>query len=254
MFDDLLKRLRPQRPQITLAQWQQAETCLPFLDLLDASQRERLRTLAGEFLHTKSFAGAHDIDIPDAVRLEIALQACLPILSLGLAWYDDWEGIVVYPGDFVVPRQITDEAGVVHEYRDTVLGEAWQGGPVLLGWSDADDTGCNVVIHEFAHKLDMRNGVADGLPPLHADMRIADWAAAFGTAWEDLRRRVASGRETLFDAYAAESPAEFFAVMSECFFEIPDLLQARYPALYEQLSRFYGLDLAPRARVLFAQS
>ena len=99
--------------------------------------------------------------------LEIALQACVPVLNLGLDWYDDWVGVVVYPGDFVVPRRVTDDAGVVHEYEDTLVGEAWEGGPVLLSWqpeSLAAD-GINVVIHEFAHKLDMRNGEPDGLRP-----------------------------------------------------------------------------------------
>jgi hypothetical protein len=243
----------PDLPEVPAAQWARIEARLPFLDFLDPVDRPTLRELARRFVATKEFHGAHDTALSDDMLLEIALQACLPVLRLGLDWYDDWVGVVVYPGDFIVPRRVTDDAGVVHEYEDTLVGEAWEGGPVLLSWqpeSLAAD-GINVVIHEFAHKLDMRNGEADGLPPLHAGMSVQRWAHIWSTAYERFCADVDAGVETGIDPYAAESPAEFFAVMSECFFEIPDLIQQTWPDLYEQLAQFYRLDLAPRARALF---
>lgn len=243
----------PELPEVPAAQWARIEARLPWLDFLDPVDRPALRELARRFVATKEFHGAHDTVLSDDMLLEIALQACLPVLRLGLDWYDDWVGVVVYPGDFIVPRRVTDEAGVVHEYEDTLVGEAWEGGPVLLSWqpeSLAAD-GINVVIHEFAHKLDMRNGEADGLPPLHAGMSVQRWAHVWSTAYERFCADVDAGVETGIDPYAAESPAEFFAVMSECFFEIPDLIQQTWPDLYDQLAQFYRLDLAPRARALF---
>lgn len=249
----LVSAVEPELPDVPDEQWERIEARLPWLDFLDPADRPRLRELARQFIASKEFHGAHDTVLTDDMLLEIALQACVPVLNLGLDWYDDWVGVVVYPGDFVVPRRVTDDAGVVHEYEDTLVGEAWEGGPVLLSWqpeSLAAD-GINVVIHEFAHKLDMRNGEPDGLPPLHAGMSVQRWASVWSTAYERFCADVDAGVDTGIDEYAAECPAEFFAVMSECFFEIPDLIQQAWPDLYEQLARFYRLDPAPRARALF---
>jgi Mlc titration factor MtfA (ptsG expression regulator) len=234
------------RLEIPDALWDEVERDFWFLDHLDAGERAELRRLAREFIAAKQWAGAQGLELTPRIQLAIALQACLPILKLGLDWYDGWVGIIVYPGDFIIPRQVTDDAGVLHEYDDTVMGEAWLGGPVLLSWyEDADCTaGINVVIHEFAHKLDMRNGDADGMPPLHDGMSRRRWAEVLGTAFEDFQRRVDSGEDTLIDPYAAELPGEFFAVTSEVFFEDPELLQEEYPAVYEQLRQFYRQDPA----------
>ena len=221
--------------------WEEAEYELPFLDILDADERRRLRALAGRFIATKEWGGAQGLALTAHMQISIALQACLPILNLGLDWYRGWVGIIVYPGDFVIPRQMHDVDGIVHEFDDTVLGEAWEGGPVLLSWfPDLSAVGdVNIVIHEFAHKLDMSNGAIDGMPALHADMRASDWVAAFQPAYADFCGRVDCGVETLIDPYAAENPGEFFAVVSEVFFEVPNLLKAEYPEVFEQLSRFY---------------
>ncbi len=231
------------RPPIAIReeQWQAAEYPLVFLDRLTADERQRLRGLAATFIATKEWSTAGGLQLTPAIQLSIALQACLPILNLGLDWYDGWVGIVVYPGDFVIPRQIVDASGVVHEFDDPVLGEAWEGGPVLLSWfEDLNDIGdVSLVIHEFAHKLDMSNGETDGMPTLHANMSIEDWIAAFAPAYEDFCRHVDAGEETAIDPYAAEHPAEFFAVASEVFFEVPDLLHESYPAVYAQLCLFY---------------
>jgi hypothetical protein len=181
------------------------------------------------------------------MRVSIAAQACLPILALGLDWYAGWSGIVVYPGDFRVKRSEVDEHGVVHEWDDDLAGEAMPGGPVVLSWdAAAHDPAMNVVIHEFAHKLDMLNGEADGQPPLHAGMDRAAWKRAFGEAYRGFCDALERGKDTWLDPYAAEHPSEFFAVVSEAFFEDPLQTRRRYPDVYEQLRLFYRQDPAAR--------
>jgi Mlc titration factor MtfA (ptsG expression regulator) len=241
---DWLRRRAVARVEISERQWRDAEYPLPFLDRLNDGERAHLRALAREFIATKEWSGAQGLELTAALQISIALQACLPILHLGLDWYRGWVGIVVYPGDFVIPRRVMDADGVVHEYADEVLGEAWEGGPVLLSWfENLDEIGdVSIVIHEFAHKLDMSNGAVDGMPALHADMNPEDWSAAFAPAYADFCRRIDAGEDTEIDPYAAEHPSEFFAVASEVFFEAPALLRAEYPAVYEQLRLFYRQD------------
>ncbi len=238
-------------------QWRQAEAHLPFLDFLEPGQRKKLRACAREFLGKKEFYGAHDLPLTDEMLLVIALQACLPILNLGLNHYSGWVGIVVYPGGFVVPRHEIDEIGLVHEHRDEVLGEAWEDGPVLLAWEIRDEDQrpykVNVVIHEFAHKLDMTNGGPNGLPPLPASMSVMTWTDIFCKAYEQLCDQVEAGEKTFIDPYATEHPAEFFAVVTEAFFQTPCLLQQVFPAVYAQLQQFYQLDPAAGERRIVAQ-
>ncbi len=240
--------------QVAPEHWARVESGLPFLDYLDADDRPRLRALALAFLATKEFHGANELVLSDDMMLTIALQACLPILNIGLDAYRGWVGIIVYPGDILVPRSVLDDDGVVHEFADSVLGEAWSNGPVLLAWSGEPGLpdGVNVVIHEFAHKLDMANGEADGFPRLHADMSRQRWSSTFSAAFEHLCDQVDHGEDTLLDPYAAEHPAEFFAVASEVFFETPGALQHAYPAVYEQLRALYRLDPAVGERRLHA--
>ena len=241
--------IAPAPPSVDEMQWQRVEATLPFLEHLVPDDRLRLREMALAFLESKQFHGAQGLELDDDMLLAIALQACLPVLHIGLQAYDGWVGVIVYPGDFVIPRQIVDDAGVLHEYEDEVLGEAWEGGPVLLSWFTGDEApeGVNVVIHEFAHKLDMENGGVDGLPRLRPGMSRRQWAEVFEQAYEDFCAEVERGADTAIDPYGAEHPGEFFAVVSEVFFEAPLVLQARFPAVYDQLVRFYGLDPAARA-------
>jgi len=243
------RRRAADRMQVPPDQWHRVEAGLPFLDYLPPEERPRLRRLALELLADKEVRSARGLEVSDTMLLSIALQACLPVLQIGLDAYADWVGIIVYPGDFVIPRSEVDENGVIHEYDDEVLGEAWEGGPVLLSWFDGDDApaGINVVIHEFAHKLDMENGGVDGLPRLRPGMSRQAWAEAFGRAYEDFCAEVDRGVDTAIDPYGAEHPGEFFAVVSEVFFEDPLVLHRRFPAVYDQLVRFYGLDPAARA-------
>lgn len=230
--------------------WRQTLAELPLLRRLDAAERQRLRALVVLFLHEKSLQAAGQGTLDEHTRLRIAAQACLPILNLGLDYYRGWHSVIVYPGGFLARHEYLDEAGVVHDVASPLIGEAWEQGPVILSREDVNETtvldGYNVVIHEFAHKLDMLTGSANGLPPLHRDMRLEDWSQAFTAAYEALCREVDAGLEPALDPYAAESPAEFFAIVSEAFFEIPDELQAVYPDVYRQLAAFYRQDPARR--------
>jgi len=222
------------------ALWQRATGGLAFLPRSD-----KLREMVLLFLAEKEFVGAHGIEVTDEMRIAIAAQACLLILELGLDWYAGWSGIVVYPGDFRVQRSEVDEHGVVHEWDDELAGEAMPGGPVVISWdAAANDPHINVVIHEFAHKLDMLNGEADGLPPLHPGMDLRAWRAAFKEAYEGFGDALERGRDTWLDPYAGEHPAEFFAVISESFFEDPAETKRRYPLVYEQLRLFYRQEPA----------
>jgi len=258
MFQKLRQWLGLTRPAASIPDnlWVRVESSLPFLAYLGAAERARLRELARGFLACKQFHGAQGLRLTDEMLLAIALQACLPILNKGLDAYRSWVGVIVYPGDFIIPRREMDDDGVVHEYDDEVLGEAWEGGPVVLSWFPGPPApaGVNVVIHEFAHKLDMENGGADGFPRLPAGMSRRAWADAFSSAYDDLCEDVDAGRDNVLDPYAAESPGEFFAVASEAFFETPVLLAARYPAVYAQLAAFYGTDPAAGERRLVGRS
>lgn len=221
----------------------QSVLALPIFSGLTSAERAQLADWVVLFLHDKSIFGAAGLEIDEQVRLTIAAQACLLILKLDPDWYRGWGEIIVYPDQFVPHREFTDEHGIVHESRYPMMGEAWLGGPVILSWADVASAGMrdgvNVVLHEFAHKLDMLNGDANGLPPLHSEMRVQDWADAFKAAYADFCRRVDAGEETAIDPYASESPAEFFAVLTEVFFEAPSLLHTEYPLVYGQMHAFY---------------
>ena len=242
--------------------WRSTVASLPFLAGLDSDEQARLKTLVERFLAEKEFTTAGGLELSDAMCASIAVQGCLPILNLGLDYYRDWVGIVVYPDEFVIPRRVEDEFGVVHEYDDIASGEAWQGGPLLISWRDAQmaGDGYNVVIHEFAHKLDMLNGEADGMPPLPGDISRENWEETLLTAYDDFCAKVDAAEirarrrgyesdelELDIDPYASENPAEFFAVLSEIFFETPGILYREYPALYEVFTRFYRQN--PRTRI-----
>lgn len=220
----------------------------PFLRALSNAEHTRLRNTVVLFLHEKSIHGAAGLEIRDEMRVSIAAQACILILNLDLDYYRGWIEVVVYPDEFVATYEFVDEDGVAHVVQEPMSGESWLQGPVILSWADARGAGYgyNVVIHEFAHKLDMLNGDANGFPPLHADMSREIWSRVFAAAYEDFCARVDRGEDSLIDSYAAESPAEFFAVTSEAFYEIPRAVQASYPEVYRQLALFYRQDPAAR--------
>jgi len=234
--------------------WNEAIRQLPFLAVYDSVQIARLREKVVLFLDAKGIIGARSHEVTPLQRVIIAIQACVPVLELDMSLYDGFENVIVYPGEFVPDWEWEDEAGVVHRNIGPLAGEAMPGGPVVLSWPDVEASadwtasGMNLVIHEFAHKIDMQRGEATGCPPLPASMSAASWKKALGAAYEDFSARLDEGEDTAIDPYAAESPAEFFAVASEVFFAEPGLLADEYPDAYAQLAAFYRQDPARRVR------
>jgi MtfA peptidase len=239
-----------QRSSLDERLWQTVIERYPFTRTLTPEERARLRERVVLFLHEKSIVGAGGLALRDEMRMCIAAQACMLILNLDLDYYRGWVEVIVYPDEFVAEYEYVDEDGIAHRVEEPMTGESWLEGPVILSWADAElrggETGYNVVIHEFAHKLDMLNGDANGFPPLHAGMDRAAWSRAFGAAYEDFKGRVERREPSEIDAYAAEHPAEFFAVLSEAFFETPRAVQAEYADVYRQLAAFYRQDPAAR--------
>jgi len=235
-----------QRSRITDVQWTQAFSALPLLDRLSDPDKDRLRELAILFLHQKSFQGANGQRVTEDMTLLIALQACLPILNLGIAWYRNWATVIIYPAGFAPERTIVDEYGLAHHVKQPLSGEAWQRGPVVLSWEATEHAGerdgSNVVVHEFVHKLDMLNGNANGFPPLHAGMDPIGWTRVFTAAFDDFQQKSSHGIAAEINSYAATSPAEFIAVLSEVFFEMPEIVQHHYPEVYEKLKAFFMQD------------
>lgn len=240
-----------QRSEITPAQWQQTFTALPLLRGYSEAELQRLRELAILFLHRKLFEGAADLVVSEAMTLIIAVQACIPILKLDIDCYDGWLTVIIYPAGFAPQRVVRDEFGVVHNVQSHLSGEAWQRGPVVLAWDATEHAGVidghNLVIHEFAHKLDMQTGEANGFPPLHADMSSTRWFQVFSEGFSDFQDKCSRGEPIGIDCYAATLPAEFFAVLSEVFFERPELIAQHYAAIYAQLCQYYRQD--PQARL-----
>ena len=228
-----------------------------FFARLTTVEKLRLRELVSLFCAEKEFAGAGGFMVTLTTQLSIAAQACLPILNLDLSFYAGWHGIVVYSGEVVARRSVTDDDGVVHEYDEVIAGEAMPGGPVVLSWADValagigDAPAYNVVIHEFAHKIDMLKGEATGVPPfahrLHAGLNGREFEAALRAGYAAFTSRVARWEQggarkfdaPLIDPYAAEHPAEFFAVLSEAFFTQPNDVAGEFPELYRLLALYY---------------
>jgi MtfA peptidase len=240
------KQLRHQR--IPISNWMACTANVKLFAGLTRPERVRLRELATLLLQQKTFSAARDFTVTDAMRITIASQACLMILHLSLDYFDGWSEIIVYPGAFHVRHNHMDEYGLVHDEEHALTGESWEQGPLILSWSDIQEElhdihlGGNVVIHEFAHKLDMLDGAANGIPELHRPMVREQWTRAMSSAFEHLRRQLDDGQAPEIDSYAATDPAEFFAVVSEYFFTAPRLLRRTYPEVYEQLEQFYRQD------------
>lgn len=211
----------------------------PFLRTLALGDQQQLRKLSSLFLASKEFHGAQGFVVTDEIAVAVAAQACLPVLHLGLSGYDGFVGIVMHAGDVMVRRDYEDEAGVVHHYMDELAGEAMEGGPMMLTWQallDAEQdqpSPYNVVIHEFAHVLDMREGLSRRLPGLSA-------------AYEVFCQDVDAGQDTLIDPYGSESLEEFFAVCCEAFFIAGHDMRQTHPTLYESLRRYFHQDPAQR--------
>ena len=238
-----------ERRAIPDALWQATLLRLPFVAARPADQQQHLRRLASLFLDRKEFSGAQGFVVTDEIALAVAVQACLPVLELGVGQYDGFVGIVMHPDAVRAPRETTDEHGVVHAWHEELAGEAMEGGPLMLSWADvlADapaPSAYNVVIHEFAHVLDLRDGEADGVPLLPSAAARRAWLEVLMPEYDRFTERVACGYETVLDPYAAEAPDEFFAVASEAFFVTPRALKEEQPATYRLLSTYYRQDPA----------
>jgi Mlc titration factor MtfA (ptsG expression regulator) len=236
--------------------WREALEALPFLAIYTESELARLRQRVVLFLFAKSIVAAEGFEVTPLMRVMIAIQACVLTLNLDPRFYDGWENVIVYPDEFITGLEYEDDAGVVHRRNEPLAGEAVPGGPVILSWPDVEASadwsaaGMNLVIHEFAHKIDMKSGEANGCPPLPGEMPPRAWQKAMNAAYEHFVARVEKGEETAIDPYAAESPAEFFAVLSEVFFSDPTLLQTEYSKVYQLFTWFYRQDPASRTELL----
>jgi Mlc titration factor MtfA (ptsG expression regulator) len=225
----------------------------PILDGLTEAELATLRETVTLFLHEKTFEGADGLDLTDFMRSVISVQACLPILHLGLETYENWKTIVVVPDVFVQEHAETDRAGVAHEWEEDGSGESWDEGPVVLSWKDVEESGWgdgyNVVIHEAAHRLDLLDGEVNGRPALPPGMSPTEWKEVFSRAFEEMGRHSRRRRRRpRIDPYALESDSEFFAVASEYFFEQPAVLKAEQAEVYRLLSAFYRQDPAARLK------
>lgn len=248
-------RRRTAAPAVPDALWADVLARFPFLGARPPADVARLRALAGQFLASKEFHGANGFVITDAVALAIAAQAVLPVLHLGLAWYDDFVGIVVHPGEVLARRTAMDDDGIVHQYDEVLSGEAMHQGPVMLSWSDvasagtAAAAGYNVVVHEFVHKLDMRDGAPDGCPPLPSAAARRHWREVMQAEYDTFRERVViaerfGGEPTWLDPYGAESIGEFFAVACEGYFVSRTRFEREFPALLPLFDSFFGPSAA----------
>ncbi len=243
------------------AAWHAVLAAYPFFSRLDHAERLRLREMVSLFCAEKEFAGAGGFEVTLATQLAIAAQACLPVLNLDLSLYGGWHGVVVYAGEVVARRETVDDDGVVHIYDEVISGEAMPGGPMVLSWEDVTLAGSdaapayNVVIHEFAHKIDMLKGEATGVPPFlpafHQGLDGRGFEAAMQKAYQSFADEVrrweedADGSDAyapVLDPYAAEHPAEFFAVLTEAFFTGPQDVADEFPELYRLLAAYYRQD------------
>lgn len=223
--------------------------------VLDDAEQAELRAMMQVFLEEKEWEGCGGLDLTDEIRVTIAAQACLLQLGLPHDYYCNVESILVYPSTVVPPER---QAGVFERIAGPVeavvpiLGQAFTEGPVILVWDAVlhgarhPEQGHNVVYHEFAHKLDMLDGAADGTPPLADREQLDEWVAVCTREFLRLRALAGKGHKTFLDAYGAKNEAEFFAVATEEFFDRPRALQEHSPDLYHVLSAYYRQDPAGR--------
>lgn len=235
-------------PLFDEALWRQAAAGLPWLRRLDADRGQRLRLLSAEFVRDKAITPLQGLRLNEVQRLRLAMLCCMPLLEFGREGLHGWSQLLVYPQAFRVHRSHMDAQGLLHEWDDELIGEAWERGPVILSWADvradiaAPGDGFCVAAHEIAHKLDALDGAMDGTPPLPRDWQ-RQWASDFQRAYEGLCETVDAGGESTIDPYAAESPEEFFAVCTEHHFSDFATLREAMPDVAAHLQRFYGPPL-----------
>jgi MtfA peptidase len=244
-----LRRARVRRQPFPAAWRDTLRRRMPAFAALPADVQRRLKKHAQVLIAEKPFIGCAGLVITDEMRVLVAVQASLLLLRRA-GHFDALRQVLMYPGAFAVERSSADHHGLVHERRQALAGEAWQQGQVILSWQDVIDgaadphDGHNVVIHEFAHVLDHETGAANGAPWQPGARRRQRWARVMNAEFEAFEQQLAQALPTVLDPYGAQSPAEFFAVASECFFERAQLLAQTRPALYDELRQFYGVNPA----------
>lgn len=223
---------------------------------LSDEEAARLRDDLRIFVAEKTWEGAGGSEVTDEMRVTVAAQACLLLLGWDDAHraelFPNAPTVIVYPAGFRASRK-RRQGFLEGEEQSDLLGEAWEGDwPVVLAWDsvraggeDAED-GENLVLHEFAHKLDMENGTADGVPRLHTPGAYDMWTTAFASAYQALRNDAQRGHHSLLSSYGATNEAEFFAVATEAFFERAVQMREQMPALYDVMRTYYQQDTAAR--------
>ncbi len=220
---------------------------VPFVAKLDAVDQKELEGLVQIFLAEKSFEGCGGLELTEEMKVTVATQACLLLLHRETDMYPGVEAILIYPSAYRAPTK-RDGGGFVVEGTQARLGESWTRGVVVLAWDHVKSgamnmtDGHNLVLHEFAHQLDGEDGSMDGAPDLEERSRYRSWAHVLGDEFSELSERLQEGRKSDIDSYGATNPAEFFAVVTEMFFEKPRMMMDRHPDLYEELAKFYKQD------------
>ncbi len=221
---------------------------VPYFRTMPADLQLRLKRHIQVFLAEKPIIGCAGLVVDDEIRVTIAAQACLLLLGRRSDYFSELRQILVYPSAFVVDRVKAEPSGVLQDQRQVLAGESWSQGQVILSWPDTlegaavPDDGRNVVIHEFAHQLDQEKGQANGAPWQPGRTSRDRWAKVMAREYATLRQRAAMGEASLLSDYGASDPAEFFAVVSEVFFEQPRQLAAEHAELYAQLSGYYRVN------------
>jgi Mlc titration factor MtfA (ptsG expression regulator) len=247
MWGWLRRRRVPDLPEPL---WRATLARYPFLAERPEEEVARLRAMAAQFLGQKEFHGAGGLVITDEIALAVAAQAVLPVLNLGLSWYDDFVTVVVHPDEVVAKRTEMDETGVVHDWDEVLAGETMEGGPVMVNWHDVAqagataDTGFNVVVHEFVHKIDLRDGAPDGCPPMPSRAARERWLGVLRPQYERFVEQVTiaerfGGEPPWLDDYGATAIDEFFAVACEAYFVNRARFAREFPELTELFDGFF---------------
>ncbi|MCU0537906.1 MAG: zinc-dependent peptidase [Hydrococcus sp. Prado102] len=242
------RRKQIQKKTLSLSHLAIVEKNLPIYNNLPITYKKRLQQHINVFLAEKQFIGCGGLKINSAIATTIAAQACLLILNQKENYYPKLKSILVYPSAYIV--RATNPIGdyLVEERQEVRLGESWYKDRIVLSWEQIEydiinwQDGHNVILHEFAHQLDGEDGSVNGVPLLDRQSDYINWASIFGREYKKLQSDVELGLKTVINNYGATNPAEFFAVVTETFFEKPKQMKQKHPELYKQLKRYYKLE------------
>ncbi len=249
MFGLKEKRREKLRNQPFPAEWLEIiHKNVPYFRRLPPEDREELQGHIQVFLHEKNFEGCGGLDLTDEIRVTVAAQASILLLHRKADYYPRLKSVLIYPHAYVARGVRRNQDGMLFVQDEARAGESWGLGTLVLSWEDVKKSaadvhdGHNVVLHEFAHQLDAEDGASDGAPHLPKRSMYVAWARVLGHEYEQLLSDLEHHRRNCIDSYGATNPAEFFAVVTECFFDKPVQLRKKHPELYEQLKLFYRQD------------